>query len=261
MGDTSWLTAGDPAMISFQTIKDPFAPYMEDILIVPTTGDLIVEVQGSYLVQARANALGNNDVMKSAFYNDGYTTAANMLNDGNEGLFPIFLPTQSNGREQGAPWEWWESAYWSQVPHPSCPTGAPITACNFDVINRLNNLDMSKAKAMTYIDSIMGYFAPRACAVLDLPCSTVSTEPVIEAASVQLMVAPNPASESVRFTSQSGETILAIELYDINGRLVQNHTSINNTQFDLNRNGVTPGLYVAKVRFEGGVVAQKIMFQ
>jgi hypothetical protein len=261
LGDTSWLTAGDPAMISFQTIKDPFAPYMEDILIVPTTGDLIVEVQGSGVVQAKANALGNNDVMKSAWINDGYTTAANMLNDGNEGLFPIFLPTQSNSREEGAPWEWWESAYWSQIPHPSCPTGAPVSACNFDVINRLNNLDMSKAKALTYIDSIMGYFAPRACAVLDLPCSTVSAEPVLESASVQLVIAPNPALESVRFTSKSGEKILSIALYDINGRLVQNHTSINNTQFDMDRNGVTPGFYVAKVRFEGGVVAQKIMFQ
>lgn len=261
LGDTSWIDANSTPMISFQTIKDPFAPYMEDILIVPTTGDLIVEVQGSYLVQQKANELGINDIMKSAWINDGYTAAANMLNDGNEGLFPIFLPTQSNSREQGAPWEWWESAYWSQIPHPSCPTGAPVTACNFDVINRLNNLDMSKAKAMTYIDSIMGYFTPRACAVLNLPCSTVSTEPVLTPASVQLLVAPNPAFESVRFTAKSGEQILSIELYDINGRLVQNHTSINNTQFDMNRNGVTPGFYVAKVRFEGGVVAQKIMFQ
>jgi hypothetical protein len=107
----------------------------------------------------------------------------------------------------------------------------------------------------------MGYFAPRACAVLDLPCSTVSTGSILESATVQLMVAPNPALESVRFTAQSGEEILSIELYDINGRLVQNHTSINNTQFDLNRNGIVSGLYVARVRFEDGVVAQKIMFQ
>lgn len=261
LGDTSWLTAGDPAMISFQAIKDPFAPYMEDILIVPTTGDAIVVVQGSGVVQAKANALGNNDVMKAAWINDGFTAAADALNDGNEGLFPIFLPTQPNTREEGAPWEWWDAAYWSAIPHPSCPSGATTAQCNFHVINSLNNSDMSKAKAMTYIDSMMGYFAPRACAVLDLPCSTVSTESILESATVQLMVAPNPALESVRFTAQSGEEILSIELYDINGRLVQNHTSINNTQFDLNRNGITSGLYVAKVRFEGGVVAQKIMFQ
>jgi hypothetical protein len=199
--------------------------------------------------------------MKAAWINDGFTTAANALNDGNEGLFPIFLPTQPNTREEGAPWEWWDAAYWSAIPHPSCPPGATTAQCNFHVINSLNNSDMSKAKAMTYIDSMMGYFAPRACAVLDLPCSTVSTGSILESATVQLMVAPNPALESVRFTAQSGEEILSIELYDINGRLVQNHTSINNTQFDLNRNGIVSGLYVARVRFEDGVVAQKIMFQ
>lgn len=259
LGDTSWLTAGDPAMISFQTMKDPFAPYAEDILIVPTTGDLIVEVQGSYLVQQKANAVGNNDAMKNAFYNDGYTTAANALNDGYEGLFPVFRPIQSNMEEEGSPWDWWETAYWSQVPHPSCPTGAPVTACNFDVINRINNLDMSATKARTYIDSIMGYFAPRACAVLDLPCSTVSTTPVVRD-NVQLLVSPNPANEYVRFTSQAGEQILSVELYDINGRLVQNHYSINNTEFTLNRNGLTPGFYVAKVRFEGGFTTEKVMF-
>ncbi len=261
LGDTSWLTAGDPAMISFQTPKDPFAPYTEDILIVPTTGDLIVEVQGSYLVQAKANALGNNDVMKSAFYNDGYTTAANAVNDGLEGLFPFYRPTWPNGIEEGAPWEWWSEAYWSQIPHPSCPTGAPTSMCNFNVINKINNPDMSKMKAMTYIDSIMGYFAPRACAVLDLPCSTVSTEPVLERATTQLLVAPNPALDYVRFTSKSGKEILDVELYDINGRLVQNHKNVNNAQFNLNRNGLVSGLYFAKVRFEDGITSEKIMFE
>ncbi|NJN77262.1 MAG: T9SS type A sorting domain-containing protein [Saprospiraceae bacterium] len=119
---------------------------------------------------------------------------------------------------------------------------------------------MSAAKGRTYIDSIMGYFAPRACAVLDLPCSTVSTEQVLNRENTQLVVAPNPASETVRFTSKLGEPILSVELYDINGRLVQNHYNINNAQFIMNRNGLTPGFYIAKVRFEGGFTSQKIMF-
>jgi hypothetical protein len=261
LGDTSWLDAGAPAMISFQCTKDPFAPYVEDILIVPTTGDLIVEVQGALLVQQKANALGNNDVMKSAFYNDPYTTAANAINDGKEGLFPLLRPTWPGGIEEGAPWEWWSSAYWSQIPHPSCPAGVPTSMCNFHVINSINNPDMSKTKAMTYIDTIVGYFAPRACAVLDLPCSTVSTEPVLESETVQLLVAPNPALEYVRIASQAGKQIVGIELYDINGRLVQNHNNINQPQFNLNRGGLAAGFYVAKVRFEDGIFSQKILFE
>lgn len=260
LGDTSWLTAGDPAMIAYQCVKDPFAPYMEDILVVPTTSDLIVEVQGAGVFMEKVNALGNNDVMKAAFYGDGYSAAANAVNGGQEGLFPVYLPTQANNQEEGSPWEWWDAAYWGAIPHPSCPTGAPTTSCNFHTINSINNADMSKAKAMTYIDSIMGYFAPRACAVLDLPCSTVSTERVLDRENAQLDVAPNPASEMVRFTSKSGKQILSVELYDINGRLVQNHYNVNNPQFIMNRNGLTPGFYVAKVRFEDGFTSEKIMF-
>ncbi|MGB0862492.1 MAG: T9SS type A sorting domain-containing protein [Saprospiraceae bacterium] len=262
LGDTSWLTAGDPAMISFQTTTDPFAPYAEDILTVPTTGDLIVEVQGSYTVQAKANALGNNDVMKSAGYSDVYTDRANMINDGLEGLFPFDTPTWTGATgnvEESSPWEWWDATYWSTQPHNSCPAGAPLSACNSHIINSINNPNMSKAKAMSHIDSIIGYFTPRACAVLDLPCSTVSDKEV-QLTDVQLVVAPNPASNRVRFTAEAGKNITDIHLYDIQGRLVSVYHSINNTQYDLQRDGLATGLYVAKVYFEEGVVSKKIMF-
>lgn len=267
LGDTSWMDVNSTPMISFQTPKDPFAPYMEDILIVPTTGDLIVEVQGAGIVIPKANDLGVNDVMKSAFYNDGFTTAANAINGGNEGLYPMYRPTYPNPTDptspitEGSPWDWWDATYWSQIPHPSCPAGAPTSVCNFHVINSINNPDMSATKARTYIDTIIGYFAPRACAVLDLPCSTVSTEPIVERNDVQILVAPNPAYEYVRFTSQAGKQILGVELYDINGRLLQNHNNINQVQFDLRRNGLTAGMYIAKVRFEDGITSERIMFE
>jgi alpha/beta superfamily hydrolase len=263
LGDTSWLTAGDPAMISFQTTTDPFAPYTEDILTVPTTGDLIVEVQGAYTVQHKANALGNNDVMKSAGYSDPYTDRANMLNDGLEGLFPFDTPTWTlptgGTSEESSPWEWWDAAYWSTIPHPSCPAGAPLSACNFHVINSINNPNMTEGKAKTHIDSIIGYFAPRACAVLDLPCSTVSNDKV-ELADAQLTIAPNPASNYVRFTAEEGRNITDIHIYDVQGRLVTVYHSIDNTQYDLQRNGLASGLYVAKVYFKDGIVSKKFMF-
>ena len=42
---------------------DPFAPYNTDFLIVPTTGDLVVEVSGSYDLQTVAQAKGLNDIL------------------------------------------------------------------------------------------------------------------------------------------------------------------------------------------------------
>ena len=261
LGDTSWIDENSTPMIAFQTPSDPNAPYMEDILIVPTTGDLIVEVQGAGLVIPKANELGVNDIMKAAFYNDGFSAAASAMNGGNEGLYPMYRPTGPNGEIEGSPWDWWDAAYWSQIPHPSCPAGAPVSACNFHTINLLSNPDMSPTEARTYIDTIIGYFAPRACAVLDLPCSTVSTEPIIERNEVQLLVAPNPAYEYVRFTSEAGKQILGVELYDINGRLLQNHNNINQIQFDLQRNGLAAGMYIAKVRFENGITSERILFE
>lgn len=268
LGDTSWIDENSTPMIAFQTTKDPFAPYMEDILIVPTTGDLITEVQGAGLVIPRANELGVNDIMKSAWYNDPYTTAANAVNGGNEGLYPMYRPEWPNPQDptdpiqEGSPWDWWNETIWSQFPHPTCQTlGIPFPTCNFNTINKVNNPDMSATKARTYIDTIMGYFAPRACAVLDLPCSTVSTEPIIERDEVQLLVAPNPAYEYVRFTSQAGKQILEVQLFDINGRLLQSHNNVNQTQFDLKRNGVAAGMYIAKVRFEDGITSERIVFE
>lgn len=266
LGDTSWIDENSTPLISFQTPTDPFAPYMEDILIVPTTGDLIVEVQGAGLVLPKINELGVNDIMKSAFYNDPYTAAANAVNGGNEGLYPMYRPEWPNllnpmdTVQEGSPWDFWSATYWSQFPHPSCPTGT-FPSCNFHTINSINNPNMSAMKARTYIDSIMGYFAPRACAVLDLPCSTVSTEPIVERDEVQLLVAPNPAQEYVRFTSEAGKQILEVQLFDINGRLLQSHNNVNHTQFELHRNGLATGLYVAKVRFEDGITSERIMFE
>lgn len=260
LGDTSWIDENSTPMISFQCPEDPLAPYFEDILTVSTTGDLIVEVQGAGLVIPKANELGLNDLMKSAFYNDGFTAAANAINGGNEGLFPIYRPVGPNGEIEGSPWDWWDQAYWSQIPHPLCG-GQPVANCNYHTQGLNSNPDMSATKAKTYIDTIIGYFAPRACAVLDLPCSTVSTEPIVERNDVQLLVAPNPANEYVRFTSEAGKQILGVELYDINGRLLQQYNGINQTQFELHRNGLATGMYVAKVRFEDGITSERIMFE
>ncbi len=116
IGDTSWITADDPAFISFHVPDDPFAPYKEDILVVPTTGDLIVEVQGSYLIQQKATDLGLN--ASFAGISDDYTTAANANNDGLNGLFPFLRPTWPNPfdptvmESEGSPWDYWNSAFW-----------------------------------------------------------------------------------------------------------------------------------------------------
>ena len=76
LADTSWLEAGDAPMITFQAVRDPFAPFNEGIVVVPTTNGNVVEVQGSNLFIQKANAVGNNDAIKNMPANDEYTKKA-----------------------------------------------------------------------------------------------------------------------------------------------------------------------------------------
>jgi hypothetical protein len=61
LADTSWLAPGDVPMVAFHTVFDPFAPFSQGIVIVPTTGEQVVEVQGSNVFMKLANDYGNNN--------------------------------------------------------------------------------------------------------------------------------------------------------------------------------------------------------
>lgn len=260
LADTSWISANNPPMVSFHVPTDGFAPYMEDVLIVPTTGDLIVEVQGSYLVQWKANQLGLNEIFKDAELSDPFSQVANSNNDGLEGLYPLIRPIWTNPLNgqpapENAPWEWWNPAPWSQVPHPLCPEGIPLNQCNFHIINSITNQDMSPEKGRTYIDTIIGYLAPRAYLAFGL--STNVTE--IEAQDVDFNFFPNPATSAINFSSAS--EMRTIELYDINGRLLVSQQNVNSLYYSLNRNELSSGIYFARVYFDEGVLVKRVMFQ
>ena len=270
MGDISWLDAGDAPMISYQVPEDPFAPYMSDILIVPTTGDLIVEVQGAYVVQEKCAELGINDVWANMPFDDDYTADANRLNSGFEGLYPMDRPTDRLNpftmmpAYESAPWEWWDPAFWGTIPHPSCGSVMPPN-CSFHVINSIGNQDMSSDKGNSYIDSLIGYFTPRACIALDLDCNLVDflntdVQDVISNDVSGLQLSPNPASDQVSIRTNDTHVMLEVGLYDINGKLVQFHQGIDSNKYKLERNDLPTGMYIAKIRFEGGVSTSKLMF-
>ncbi len=268
IGDTSWMDAGDPAYICFHVPDDPFAPYKEDILIVPTTGDLIVEVQGSYLIAQKAKELGLNNTFRYTEINDEFTTSADLNNDGYEGLFPLIRPTWPNALDptgpmlsEASPWDWWNNAFWANVEHPSC-MGAPVSVCNFDVIAGLNNPDNSPMKGMTYLDSIVGYFAPRAYAQLNLwspSCAKVQVDEVLTDQDVSLAISPNPSDADMLFTSNEDNPMQRIELFDLSGRRVKT-LRVNNTNFSLTRDYFQAGMYIAKIQFEKGIVSKKVVF-
>ncbi|MFK7934077.1 MAG: alpha/beta hydrolase, partial [Saprospiraceae bacterium] len=96
LGDISWLTEEDGPIISYHVPRDPFAPYGTAELIVPTTGEFVVEVSGSFDVQAKAAEFNLNESFTSAGISDDFTAAADARNDGNKGLYPMPRPDGVN---------------------------------------------------------------------------------------------------------------------------------------------------------------------
>lgn len=235
LGDSSWMDAGDIPLISFHVPSDFYAPCGTDILNVPTaTGPQpVVEVSGSCDMQQIANDLGLNEVFNTipaGFdpYGDASISSMN-------GFYP-FVGTPNN---TSAPWEW--------TPADFLPAPAPTAGCNQDA-----------AVAHAYIDTIIGYFAPRACVTLGLGCNFVSIKELNEL-DLGLQVAPVPSSDAVTFRTKEAP-IRQIYVYDLSGRLVKANTGINSNVYEMQRNSLPNGMYIAELRFDGGFVKRKIVF-
>lgn len=235
LGDSSWMRPGDVPLISYHVPSDFFAPCGTGILNVPTLNgpQAVVEVSGACEMQRIATAFGNNAIFAAIpAGNDPY--GANSSSS-DSGFYP-FIGTPNNS---SSPWEWTNSL---GVPPPAASA----------------NCNENAASSRLYIDTIIGFFAPRACVTLGLGCSFTSVKELNEL-DLGLQVSPVPASDVVTF--QTKETpIRHIYVYDLNGRLVKAHTSIDNNVFQMQRNSLTNGLYIAELRFDNGFVRRKIVF-
>jgi hypothetical protein len=244
VGDSAWIDPGHAPIISMHATTDKNAPYKEGLVNVPIVPPLeVVIVQGSYIIQQLSNDFGNNAVFAdpARLFNDPYTLAANKLNDGYEGLYPLVR----ENADDSAPWEFWS---------PSNPNHAR---------GLLTNPDMSKEKALRFIDTLINYAAPRACLALNLGCnlSRYTGTNNLDPASVGLEIVPNPAQEVVQIKTFTDYPILSAQIMDINGRSFRSIDKINSNQLTINRSNLTSGLYVIKLRFENGEAFSKIVFK
>ncbi|MCC6410299.1 MAG: T9SS type A sorting domain-containing protein [Saprospiraceae bacterium] len=238
MGDLSWLEPGETPIMSFHVPNDPFAPCDTGIVNVPQPPLPVVEVMGSCAVQPVANAYGNADVWVNNNFNDPLSVYVRSINGNLEGFFPFNLPA-----DDSSPW-----AYASSLE----PYGVAGSNC-----------DTSVAYAGNYLDSIINYFAPRACAVfgLDADCQLGSSTKNINAAEVGMFASPNPAEASFLLQSNASFAMLHIELVDISGRIVRTYRDVNTSQFEVQRAGLAPGLYFARVTFKEGIATQKVVLK
>jgi hypothetical protein len=275
LGDISWLEEISVPTISIQSAFDIFAPYDDATLIVPTTGDNIVRVQGSLQIARKQEQLGTNQPWKDAMIDDEWTRAAQAAaaragHEYIEGLMPIARDANSIGRDEGTAIDWWDpnaatpanspcmGLPWNVCPHPAGTMEMPLT---FHTQGLLLNEGMSAEKARTNIDSIMGYFYPRAYITLDLAALVSSTDEVISANEVQLTLAPNPASADVILSSAEVSPMREVQLFDLNGRLLRSYSNIDNNYYYINRGDLPSGTYIVRVAFDEGIASKKLMLK
>jgi len=250
LGDSTWLEPGDAPTVAMHVIGDPFAPYSSGIVYVPgNPPQSVVDVIGSRKIIEFANQYGNNNCFINEGFQDVFTLAANVNNEGYDGLygFATIPPVQAG------PWEWFDSL--------TVVNGAAAVGQNGTTIyqNALyTNPDMSKAKAMAYIDTIMGYVNPRIVYCLDLTTGISS----IENANNLITVTPNPVSDVINIDlSAIKNELRGIEIYDISGRKVLDVAVTESRKYIVNRGKLSSGTYMVRVRLENGESNKKIILQ
>ncbi len=237
-GDTSWVDAGQVPHISYHVPTDPFAPYKIGLVIVPGFNLPVVEVAGSYTFQMFQNRYDNNAPFAGKAYAGDFSDVANARNDGYDGLFPLI----GHNPFDSAPWEWWD------------------TTANVNSANGLQtNPDMSAEKARSYIDTIMAYFAPRACEVLGLDCSSTGVEEL--RADKFLNISPVPSSGAVNISVSEKEIIHNIAVYNLNGKMIFYKEGMENSNYTLNRNGLPSGMYIVRIGLNSGMATSSIIFE
>ncbi len=271
LGDVSWIDENTPPTISIQSPFDIFAPYDDAVLIVPTTGDPIVQVQGAQQIGAAQTALGNNDVWADGVFDDAITqeaidNSATAGHDYYEGVYPFINPPNSNMLDEGVVIEWWDPSALSPPILPDFPNGVPWNMLphpsggTFHDQGLALNEGMSADKARANIEKIMGYVLPRACFALDLPCQTEymlgdATEDLLDNSLVS--ITPNPVSELMQINSDNGP-IQSIQIYNMNGQLVEQFKNLNQESIAIPRTGITSGMYIVKLEFDNGFLTKKV---
>ncbi len=237
LGDSSWINQGETPLISFHVTTDAFAPCKTGILRVPTSRgpENVVEVSGSCDVATIADRKGLNDIFKTI------PAGKDPYNTSNKSGALGFYQFDNTPNDTGSPWEW----TYASTPKP----GQQPTDCNTNPVT-----------AKLYIDTILGYFAPRACVALGLDCWSSSTKDISDA-NVNLKMSPNPATSDISITVSDETPIRSYSVFDISGRAVRNYSNVNTSTVTLKRESLQNGLYLVRMQFDGGTLTKKVIFE
>ncbi len=277
LGDIGWVDENTVPIISTQVPTDLYAPYNTFTLQVGTSkGPLsVVEVQGALKVHSKLASLGisdqwaniDDDITAAAKISSGLATPVGLETVGHDfypGLIPFNKPivTSAIGNKvsDSAPWDYWDKDYWSAVEYnPAGDLGLP-DGFSFNDWASLANPDMSIDKCHAYLDSVIGFFAPRA--VITLGINTDVAVQNVEPTKASFAVSPNPARSAVTIETVGEEyRMKSIQIFDLSGREVKSIRNIDTNRKEVNNLDLPSGMYIVKARMDKGIVSQKLIVQ
>jgi len=281
LADISWLDEGEAPMVSIHSIRDPFAPFDDGTVVVPTTNENVVDVSGANVFIQTANDLGNNFAIET-MPSDPFTDRARSLYGETfdyilptqetitvastpEGLFPVLLPINEPVPgvpffNESGPWDFWDLATLEAVvAATNAAAGTDFDAQELHQQGLLGNPGMGPEKGLAYIDTIQGYSVPRIMCVLELEgasCGPNNTDDVVYENSTS--VYPNPTQGELTIRNDE-HVIRRVELMDITGRVVMNKV-VNAGIYTINRTDFSNGVYLMRVIFDDNQITKKVLF-
>ncbi len=269
LADLDWLDYTGIPLVSFHCENDPFAAIDSGVVIVPTTGDLVIsDVVGSRTAAHYNTLWGNNAGFNQAGLTDTLTQMANTYNSAwdaqhglvYDGLYVFDTPAPSTtpnafgemSYHESSPWDWWDLATYDAM--FSVIHGAPP---GYGAANSLLGApNMSDSIGNLYLDTIHGYLNPRMYEVLGLGGSTTDMNEIIEKTTE---IYPNPATDNINIVSYA-ELINSVEVYNLSGQKVISK-QVRATTTKLKTNNLAKGVYIVDIKTKVSSVKKKIIIE
>ncbi|CAN5116488.1 hypothetical protein BH09BAC1_BH09BAC1_15220 [soil metagenome] len=276
VGDTSWMEAGEPPVISFHGVADRLTPFGTNIVYVSATGDPVVEVSGGADIARRQNNLGNNDIWINENFNDNITQIAEGRTPAYEGLYWFAEGYGQNANANGfEPWGWYSNFEPKAINASNAATNnvnVTLFPPPYTGFGSAANPYASRAKAMVYLDTIMKYSVPRLLVALEpqnidsmaVQTADPATAPTVGVDNIAainsiLNVYPNPASTQLNLSLAAATYGMEkIQIFDITGRLVFTDSNMADPQYhNVSLMSLNSGTYIVTISFSTGEQVSK----